>query len=41
MIFLLGIYIGRISGTFWLWAGVRTLLVAALTAGLVVLVSPR
>lgn len=41
VIFLLGIYIGRISGTFWLWAGVRTLLVAALTAGLVVLVSPR
>jgi len=41
LIFLLGLYIGRISGTFWLWAGIRTLLVAALTAALVVLVSPR
>lgn len=41
LIFLLGLYIGRISGTFWLWAGLRTLLVAALTAALVVLVSPR
>ena len=41
VIFLLGVYLGRISGTFWLWAGVRTLLVAALTAALVVLVTPR
>jgi predicted membrane protein (TIGR00267 family) len=41
LVFLLGVYIGRISGTFWLWAGLRTLAVAALTAGLVALVSPR
>ncbi len=41
LVFLLGIYLGRISGTFWLWAGVRTLLIAALTAGLVMLASPR
>ncbi len=39
--FLLGVYLGRISGTFWLWAGLRTLLVAAVTALLVYLVSPR
>ena len=41
LVFLLGVYLGRISGTFWLWAGLRTLLIAALTAVLVMLVSPR
>jgi VIT1/CCC1 family predicted Fe2+/Mn2+ transporter len=40
LVFLLGVYLGRISGTFWLWAGLRTLLIAALTAVLVMLVSP-
>jgi VIT1/CCC1 family predicted Fe2+/Mn2+ transporter len=39
--FLLGVYLGRISGTFWLWAGLRTLLVAAVTAVLIYLASPR
>ena len=28
MAFLLGIYIGRLSGTFWLWAGLRSSLLA-------------
>jgi predicted membrane protein (TIGR00267 family) len=41
VMFLLGVYLGRISGTFWLWAGLRTLLVAAVTALLIYLVSPR
>ncbi|HXZ92046.1 MAG TPA: hypothetical protein VEG36_04120 [Burkholderiales bacterium] len=41
LVFLLGVYLGRISGTFWLWAGLRTLLIAALTAVLVMLASPR
>lgn len=41
LVFLLGVYLGRISGTFWLWAGLRTLLIAVLTAALVMLVGPR
>ena len=31
IIFLLGVFLGQISGLFWLWSGVRTLLVAILT----------
>lgn len=30
-IFLLGVFLGRVSGVFWLWSGVRTLIVAVLT----------
>lgn len=30
-IFLLGVFLGRVSGTFWLWAGLRTVLIALLT----------
>ena len=41
VLFLLGVYLGRISGTFWLWAGLRTLLIAGVTAMLVFLISPR
>jgi len=40
MIFLLGVYLGRISHTFWLWAGLRTLFVAAATTGLIFAISP-
>lgn len=40
-IFVLGVFLGRISNTFWLWAGLRTLLVAAATAGLIYLLSPH
>ena len=40
MIFLLGVYLGRISHTFWLWAGLRTLLIAAATTGLIFTLSP-
>lgn len=35
VLFLLGTFLGAISGQFWLWAGLRTLLVAVLTAALV------
>jgi predicted membrane protein (TIGR00267 family) len=31
MIFLLGVFLGRVSGVFWLWSGIRTLIVAVLT----------
>ena len=36
-VFLLGVFIGRISGQFWLWSGIRTLIIALLTAGLILL----
>jgi predicted membrane protein (TIGR00267 family) len=39
VIFLLGIYLGHVSGTFLLWAGLRALLIAAVTASLVFLVT--
>ncbi len=39
-IFLLGAYLGRISDTFWVWSGVRAVLIAVVTAWLVTLVSP-
>ena len=41
MIFLLGVYLGQVSHTFWLWAGLRTLLIAAATTGLIFTLSPR
>lgn len=40
VLFLLGVFLGRISETFWLWAGLRTLLVAAVTAGIIFLLTP-
>lgn len=36
-IFLLGVFLGRVSGQHWLRSGVQTLLIALLTAGLVLL----
>jgi predicted membrane protein (TIGR00267 family) len=35
VIFLLGVFLGRISRTFWLLAGLRALLVALLTGGII------
>ncbi len=35
MIFLLGVYLGQISHTFWLWAGLQTLLIATITTALI------
>jgi predicted membrane protein (TIGR00267 family) len=40
IIFLLGVYLGRISHTFWLWAGLRTLLIAGATTALIFTISP-
>lgn len=41
IIFLLGVYLGRISHTFWLWAGLRTLLIAAATTAFIFALSPE
>ena len=38
IIFLLGVFLGRVGGTFWLWSGLQSLLVALLTMGLIYLV---
>ena len=37
LLFLYGIYLGSISGTFWLWSGIRTLIIAIVTGGLILL----
>ena len=37
LLFLYGIYLGTISGTFWLWSGIRTLIIAIVTGGLILL----
>ena len=37
VIFFLGILLGQISGVFWLWSGLRTLLIAAATCGIILL----
>jgi len=39
LIFCLGIFIGNISDSFWLWAGLRALLIALITSFLIYLVS--
>ena len=36
-VFMLGVFIGRVSGQFWLWSGLRTMIIALLTAGLILL----
>ena len=38
IIFLLGVFLGGVGGTFWLWSGLRSLGVALLTIGLILLV---
>lgn len=40
IIFLLGIFLGRISGHFWLWSGLRTLIIAMVTSALIYVFSP-
>lgn len=37
-LFALGIFIGKISGQFWLWSGFRTLLIAVITAAIILLI---
>lgn len=39
LIFLLGVFLGNISRTFWLWSGLRTLLIALFAAGVIYLIS--
>jgi predicted membrane protein (TIGR00267 family) len=39
--FLLGVFVGTISETFWLWAGLRATAVAGATAALILLLAPR
>ena len=34
-LFLLGAFLGRISGRFWLWSSLRTLIIALLTAAII------
>ncbi|WP_455234648.1 hypothetical protein [Thiogranum longum] len=38
ILFLLGIFLGTVSGRFWLWTGLRTLIIALLTAGVILLI---
>jgi predicted membrane protein (TIGR00267 family) len=35
--FLLGIFLGKINGIFWLWMGLRTLVIAVITGSLILL----
>ncbi len=41
VIFLLGVFLGRVSGAHWFLAGARTLAIAAVTMLLIYLLSPR
>jgi predicted membrane protein (TIGR00267 family) len=41
IIFLLGVFLGKISGAFWLWAGIRTLLIALATCAIIMLLTPN
>ena len=38
-ILFLGVFLGRISGTFWLWSGLRAILIGLVTAGTIFLIS--
>lgn len=39
ILFMLGVFLGRISGTYWLWSGIRTLFIAIITVGLIFLLA--
>jgi predicted membrane protein (TIGR00267 family) len=39
IIFFLGTFLGRVSGEFWLWSGVRTVCIAVVTALIIMFVS--
>ena len=39
-IFLLGAFLGQLSGAAWYWMGLRTLAIAAVTAGLILALGP-
>ncbi|MGB5179621.1 MAG: hypothetical protein WBP44_12935 [Gammaproteobacteria bacterium] len=38
-LFLLGAFLGTVSGRLWLWSGLRTLIIALLTAGIILLLT--
>lgn len=38
-LFLLGAFLGTVSGRFWLWSGLRTLVIAIFTAGIILLLT--
>ena len=38
-LFLLGAFLGTVSGRFWLWGGLRTLIIAIFTAGIILLLT--
>lgn len=40
VIFFLGIFLGRVSGQFWLLSGIRTLLIAVVTGIIILLLAP-
>lgn len=39
-IFLLGVFLGRLSGVAWYWMGLRTLAIAGVTAGIILMLGP-
>lgn len=39
LLFLLGVFLGKVSGAFWLWSGLRTLLIGLVTGAIIYLVS--
>lgn len=39
IIFLLGVFLGRVGGTFWLWSGLQSLAVALVTVSLIYLIA--
>lgn len=38
IIFLLGVFLGKVGGTFWLWSGLQSLAVALVTVGLIYII---
>ncbi|MEE8207078.1 MAG: VIT1/CCC1 transporter family protein, partial [Nitrospinaceae bacterium] len=38
-ILFLGIFVGRVNGTFWLWSGLRAVLIGLVTAGIIFLIA--
>ena len=38
-LFLLGAFLGTVSGRLWLWSGLRTLVIAVFTAGIILLLT--
>ncbi len=39
LVFLLGVFLGRVGSTFWLWSGLRAVTVAGVTVALIILAS--